>query len=250
MYQRSAPAKAPDISDVHAVVRELAGVLVRQSASQAVPAQPARAIDPATAPGDADADDARMPIPSTWREPPGAASPATEVAPWRTGLIGLILGLCLTLPTVLWLTGNLSAPLSWLGWGRVQASERGGTAPAVAAEVAWPASFGRGSAVPVASDGSASPPPPGAESPASITTTAELLISGGDVVLARNLLERHATAGKAEVLFALAETYDPNMLAAWGVRDLRADADRARSLYERALSGGVDKARGRLLGLQ
>jgi hypothetical protein len=91
---------------------------------------------------------------------------------------------------------------------------------------------------------------PGSESPAGVLTTAELLISGGDIALARTLLEQTATGGNATVLFALAETFDPNMLAAWGVRDLRADPDRARGLYERALAGGVDRARGRLQGLR
>ena len=41
------------------------------------------------------------------------------------------------------------------------------------------------------------------------------------------------------ILFALAETYDPNMLAAWGARDKAADAVKARALYRKAFGLGV-----------
>ena len=57
------------------------------------------------------------------------------------------------------------------------------------------------------------------------------------------------SADEPEAIMALAETYDPNMLAAWGIRDVEADVERARQLYERALRAGVTTARSRLEGL-
>jgi TPR repeat protein len=52
------------------------------------------------------------------------------------------------------------------------------------------------------------------------------------------------------VAFALAETYDPNMLAAWGTRGVAADVAKAKALYGEALERGVARARRRLEALQ
>ena len=52
------------------------------------------------------------------------------------------------------------------------------------------------------------------------------------------------------VLFAMAETYDPNVLAKWGTRGVAADIARARALYRKALSLGVASALGRLEALK
>ncbi len=254
MYQRSSPGMPADVTDVHAVVRELAGVLARQPAPPPartygiMPTETGTPAGPLPA-GLADADDAEMPIPSTWRDPNGLAATPADVAPWRTGFLGLFVGLCLTLPSVLWLTGHSTVPLAWLGIARVETAARSPGA-AFTAEISCPVSAGRGASEPVSSDGSTRAPTAGNESPSGVLTTAELLIAGGDIVLARNLLETSVAPKSAEILFALAETYDPNMLAAWGVRDLRADSDQARSLYERALAAGIGKARHRLQGLQ
>ena len=46
--------------------------------------------------------------------------------------------------------------------------------------------------------------------------------------------------------FALAETYDPNMLAAWGTRGIAADVTKAKSLYFKARDLGVSRAQVRL----
>ena len=45
---------------------------------------------------------------------------------------------------------------------------------------------------------------------------ASLLLSQGNVGTARIVLERATETGSAPALFALAETYDPTTLAAWG----------------------------------
>src|SRR5262245_15221180 len=51
------------------------------------------------------------------------------------------------------------------------------------------------------------------------------------------------------VLFALAETYDPNMLAAWGTHGVAPYVARAQVLYRKALSLGISAAFGRIEAL-
>jgi formylglycine-generating enzyme required for sulfatase activity/serine/threonine protein kinase len=74
-------------------------------------------------------------------------------------------------------------------------------------------------------------------------------LEAGDVAGARELLAAAEDGSQGPVLFALAETYDPNMLAAWGTRGVAADVARARALYRKALSLGVASAHGRLTAL-
>ena len=52
------------------------------------------------------------------------------------------------------------------------------------------------------------------------------------------------------ISFALAETYDPNMLAAWGTRGAIADVARAKALYHKSLGLGMARAQVRLEALQ
>ena len=75
---------------------------------------------------------------------------------------------------------------------------------------------------------------------------AKLLLEEGDVGAARIVLERAAETGSGPALFALAETYDPAILAAWGTIGTQADAAKAQQLYARALAAGVQEAKGRL----
>ncbi|MGE0848217.1 MAG: hypothetical protein AB7O44_01180 [Hyphomicrobiaceae bacterium] len=75
-------------------------------------------------------------------------------------------------------------------------------------------------------------------------------VETGDVGGARELLAAGDNGAQGPVLFALAETYDPNMLAAWGSRGVTADVARARSLYQKALGLGVANAKVRLEALQ
>jgi hypothetical protein len=74
-------------------------------------------------------------------------------------------------------------------------------------------------------------------------------IETGDVTAARELLVGADDGRQGAVLFALAETYDPNMLAAWGTRDVSADAVKARALYLKAFGLGVARAQNRLNAL-
>jgi hypothetical protein len=48
--------------------------------------------------------------------------------------------------------------------------------------------------------------------------------------------------GDAQASFALAETYDPLILAKWGTYGTRGDAKRALDLYAKALAGGIKEA--------
>src|SRR6185503_926563 len=75
-------------------------------------------------------------------------------------------------------------------------------------------------------------------------------IESGDVTGAREILADADDGGQGSISFALAETYDPNMLAAWGTRGAAADAAKARALYRKALSLGVARAQNRLDALK
>jgi hypothetical protein len=71
-------------------------------------------------------------------------------------------------------------------------------------------------------------------------------IESGDVLGARALLASADNDLRGWVPFTLAQTFDPNMLAAWGTRDVVPDIEKAKHLYGRALSLGYAPARQRL----
>jgi len=75
-------------------------------------------------------------------------------------------------------------------------------------------------------------------------------IESGDVIGAREMLAGADDGTQGAVLFALAETYDPNMLAAWGIRGAVSNAAKARELYEKAFGLGVAPAQNRLEDLR
>ena len=75
------------------------------------------------------------------------------------------------------------------------------------------------------------------------------LIETGEIHQARETLARAASRGSATARFALAETYDPIMLAAWGRREPLADVNLARTLYGQALQAGEQRAQLRLKAL-
>ena len=79
---------------------------------------------------------------------------------------------------------------------------------------------------------------------------AGLLVAQGDIGAARVVLEHAAGFGSASALFALAETFDPAVLAAWGTVGTQGDAARAGDLYAKALAGGVAAAKDRLATLR
>jgi hypothetical protein len=87
-------------------------------------------------------------------------------------------------------------------------------------------------------------------SPEPLVEEARQRVERGDVAAARDLLGKAETEPSGLLLFTLAETYDPNMLAAWGMRGISADIARAKALYAAALALGYAAARQRLDALQ
>jgi hypothetical protein len=94
------------------------------------------------------------------------------------------------------------------------------------------------------------PEAPGNPEALRLMARASLLLSQGNIVAARTVLDRAAETGSALALFALAETYDPIILAAWGTFGTQGDAAKARELYARAFAGGVQEANDRLNALR
>jgi hypothetical protein len=80
--------------------------------------------------------------------------------------------------------------------------------------------------------------------------TARGLIRSGDILGARRILGRPELGQSGQALFMMAETYDPNVLAALGAMDVHAETSMARRYYEAALSQGVAAASPRLEALQ
>jgi hypothetical protein len=89
-------------------------------------------------------------------------------------------------------------------------------------------------------------PPAASPEAARLMERARLLLELGDIVTARAALERAAESGSPQAAFALAETYDPVVLSAWGAVGTRGDPAKAQQLYARAAAGGVETARDRL----
>jgi hypothetical protein len=97
---------------------------------------------------------------------------------------------------------------------------------------------------------SVAPPPPPVKPEVAMLEDARRLLGEGDVPAARRVLENQILATIPAARFLLAETYDPNFLAARGVRSVRAEVPRAVELYREALNGGIDAARQRLTALR
>ncbi len=79
---------------------------------------------------------------------------------------------------------------------------------------------------------------------------ARRLVGDGDFRTARSVLEDQLVSSMPAARFLLAETYDPNYLAARGVRSVRAEVPRALELYRLALDGGIEAARQRINALK
>lgn len=79
---------------------------------------------------------------------------------------------------------------------------------------------------------------------------ANALLRQADVGGARQLLELALEHGSSRAAFMLAETYDPRVLQSWRARGLAGDSAKARVLYERAQTGGIEDARERIKTLK
>ena len=229
-------------------------------------------------------DDEPMPIPSTWRQPLAGDDDRWFHQQMCAAVLGLIAGLMIVVPAVLWLSGFFSPQRSETAAAQVVPT-------AADARTAPEAKFDgvKTVRIPVRPDPArtaeespeseaqlvkrnveqpgpapveARPPPP-----VPIIAAARLIgpnqaridellsqaaqrIESGDVAGAREMLAGADDGGQGVVSFALAETYDPNMLAAWGTRGVAADAAKARALYQKAFGLGVARAQNRLDGLR
>jgi len=90
--------------------------------------------------------------------------------------------------------------------------------------------------------------PPTAET-LRLMARAQQLVEQRNILGARQILERVTETGHPPALFALAETYDPNVLAAWNTVGTQGDTGRARELYGKARASGVAEAEARLKAL-
>ena len=243
------------------------------------------------------------PIPVAWQSPIMPRSPSVLSRHMGSGLLGLALGLAITVPGVLWYKGRFDpmalAGLSAADLGLAIAAPSGGMAVKVQQPVVdvrrtavAPIDVVR-SVVPSAAPGerlasapsassptqsvppaampreepaaapvavlkpapvdvvtSVAPPPPPVKPEVAMLDDARRLIGDGDFAAARRVLENEILATTPAARFLLAETYDPNFLAARGIRSVRAEVPRAIELYREALSGGIDTARQRLMGLR
>jgi hypothetical protein len=76
------------------------------------------------------------------------------------------------------------------------------------------------------------------------------LIALADISGARLLLKRAASSGDTRAVFALAETYDPEKLSAWGVRGITGDRERASALHAEARANGFSEGPSQMIGLR
>jgi hypothetical protein len=243
-------------------------------------AKPAPAREPAAAPQlELAHDDEPMPIPSTWRQPAAHDDERWFRQQMGAAVLGLIAGLMIVVPAVLWLRGwfdpqeakpnaagrmtaAISAPLPEAKTLPVPKTSEVKTVKAPVRPVEKPsegaAQFVTGSidARPEAQAPQLLEPPTPAIAAArlidpkthldELVAKAALRIESGDIVGARELLAGAELGAYGPGLFALAETYDPNKLASLGTRDVVADAVKARGLYRKALNLGVARAQERL----
>jgi TPR repeat protein len=68
------------------------------------------------------------------------------------------------------------------------------------------------------------------------------LVASGDLASARVVFQRAAEAGDAAAALAIGSTYDPTVLAKFGMRGPTADAAKARAWYQRAQEFGSPEA--------
>lgn len=167
------------------------------------------------------------------------------------GLIGFLGGLALVVPFVLWSSGatttsdasGLSTPAALSDAVTADTSRR----PAL---VSVPTIAARESAVGAAGITHSESLRGSASDTIETIETARNHIRAGEIEAARRLLSQPEIAGSSHALFMLAETYDPNVLAALGATGVLAEAEMARRYYQAALDEGVEAAAPRLEALE
>lgn len=118
--------------------------------------------------------------------------------------------------------------------------------PAIVAKVEAPAQAVPTPGATVAAPGNAPPASPDA---ARWSVRGLIALARGDIFSARLFLARAAEAGDARAWVALADTYDPAMLAKFGVVFAPGDALRAKEFLVKAVAAGVFVPKDRLAAI-
>lgn len=192
-----------------------------------------------------DIDEPPVPIPSTWITRPEVVERTFVRRQLRAAAFGFGLGLMVVIPIVLALTGQLGFPGPF-GDHHI-ALHSGGLTQALTTPPLTEHSGGEATLAASVSPAPASSP---ATSDVDVVSIARQAAKLGDVVKAQAMLLDARGRGLKEASFALAETYDPIMLAAWGLRGAKADVVRSRELYAEALAQGDERAAQRLQALK
>jgi len=168
------------------------------------------------------------------------------------GLIGFFGGLLVVVPVVVWLAPrqpldarDSEAPAS----GFAEASSGG--IPRLPSLTSVPTTADRNAATSTGAKQQRSDPTSVSTSDAERQIeAARHLIRADNIPAARRLLDRPELQTSGQALFMLAETYDPNVLAALGATGVVAESQVARRYYEAALAEGVEAAAVRLEALE
>jgi hypothetical protein len=203
-------------------------------------------------------DEEPMPIPSTWRQPTLGDDDRWYRQQLGAAGLGLLAGLIVVVPAVLWLSGFLGGSQS-----RAVPRQHAHEAPVPSVRVAEVKQVKVASAT-MEPRIAVEPPPPQARAPVvaavpvprsveparsradELLTQAKRRIESGDIAGARDILQAPETTESAPITFMLAETFDPNMLASWQTRGVTANPERARALYRKARELGDGRAQQRL----
>ena len=227
-------------------------------------------------------DDEPMPIPSTWRQPLAQEDYRWFRRQMGSAVLGLITGLMIVVPAVLWLSSQKSGltaaarvapsaadasaapetkvahvktvrvPARPMDLVDIMEKSPESAAQSMTANVEQPRPAPIEAKLPPQVPVIATAPPidPNKARIDELLAQAAQRIDRGDITGAREMLADADDGGQGAVSFALAETYDPNMLAAWGTRGVTADAAKARALYHKAFDLGVSQAEKRLDALR
>ena len=185
-------------------------------------------------------------LPSAWYEPAVAVPEPWYGSELRAGVLGLGLGVLIIIPLAMmsgsWLRQDRGAAREPANRPAISDRSTDRTGPLAEPNIDM-ATVRREPVVAVAqvAPGAAMHP---------LVQDAQRMIEQGDVAAARSTLSDPGLAGRAEAQFVLAETFDPNVLAAWGTRGVVADVEKARAHYQVAQGLGHAGARERLRSLQ
>jgi hypothetical protein len=188
-------------------------------------------------------------LPAAWYAAPPEAPHTlllqrTQLRPETlAGLLGLAAGLVVLVPLALWWQNTFTSNNAQTA---VTSQSFTSAYPADIRPLASSAASGEGR-IEVVSVKSISVTKPAEDD---TVTDARAKLAEGQILAARELLSKAVAARDPEGLFLLAETYDPNLLAAHQARGVGADAERARALYTSARSLGHARAAARLEALR